>query len=62
MEKQHQPLYLYPVWIRLWHLLNLILCLTLIITGLSIQFSNPSLAVRFKAAVAFHNVAGVTFP
>jgi len=60
MEKQHQPLYHYPVWIRFWHILNALLCLTLIITGLSIQFSNPSLAVRFKVAVAIHNVAGVT--
>ena len=60
MEKQYQPLYLYPIWIRLWHILNALLCLTLIITGLSIQFSNPSLAVRFKMAVAIHNVAGVT--
>lgn len=54
-----ERLYLYPVWIRLWHLTNAILCLVLIVTGLSIQFSNPSVVVQFKAAVAVHNIAGV---
>jgi thiosulfate reductase cytochrome b subunit len=59
MENHNQPLYLYPVWIRLWHILNALLCLILIITGLSIQFSNPSITVKFNVAVAIHNVAGV---
>jgi len=59
MENHNEPLYLYPVWIRFWHILNALLCLTLIITGLSIQFSNPTITVKFSAAVAIHNVAGV---
>ncbi|MEI6884840.1 MAG: cytochrome b/b6 domain-containing protein [Bacteroidota bacterium] len=59
MENNHEPLYLYPVWIRLWHILNALLCLILIVTGLSIQFSNPTITVKFSAAVAIHNVAGV---
>ena len=59
MENHNEPLYLYPVWIRLWHILNALFCLTLIITGLSIQFSNPTIMVKFRAAVAIHNVAGV---
>ena len=53
-------LYLYPVWIRLWHIINAILFLVLIFTGLSLQFagegSNYSL-IRFDKAVAWHNVA-----
>lgn len=53
-------LYLYPKWIRLWHLLNAILCLVLIITGVSMQFSSPNVKlVSFDAAVAFHNIAGI---
>jgi thiosulfate reductase cytochrome b subunit len=40
-------------------MLNALLCLTLIITGLSIQFSNPTITVKFSVAVAVHNVAGV---
>ncbi|MEI8006510.1 MAG: cytochrome b/b6 domain-containing protein [Bacteroidota bacterium] len=59
MENHNEPIYLYPVWIRLWHVLNAVLCLLLIITGLSIQFSNPTITVRFNVAVAIHNVAGV---
>jgi len=59
MENHNEPLYLYPIWIRLWHMLNALLCLTLIITGLSIQFSNPTITVKFSVAVAVHNVAGV---
>jgi len=38
---------------------NAILCLILIITGLSIQFSNPSTVVKFNAAVAVHNISGI---
>ena len=59
MKDNHVPIYLYPIWIRLWHLLNAVMCLTLIITGLSIQFSVPTLSVKFSVAVAIHNVAGI---
>ena len=55
-----ERIYLYPVWIRLWHLLNAIVCLTLIITGISMQFSNPKFPmIRFNVAVTIHNVAGI---
>jgi thiosulfate reductase cytochrome b subunit len=52
-------LYLYPVWVRIWHMTNAILCLILIITGLSIQFSAPGTVVKFNAAVSIHNIAGI---
>lgn len=58
MNNVNERLYLYPVWIRVWHMINALLCLILIITGLSIQFSNPSVVVKFKAAVSVHNIAG----
>jgi thiosulfate reductase cytochrome b subunit len=55
-----QKLYLYPIWIRLWHLANALMCLTLIVTGLSMQFSGPRVSmVRFDTAVAIHNIAGI---
>jgi thiosulfate reductase cytochrome b subunit len=38
---------------------NALLCLVLIITGLSIQFSNPGTVVKFNAAVTLHNIAGI---
>jgi thiosulfate reductase cytochrome b subunit len=55
-----ERIYLYPVWIRLWHLFNAILCLTLIITGISMQFSNPKFPmIRFDVAVSIHNIVGI---
>jgi thiosulfate reductase cytochrome b subunit len=59
MNHQTERLYLYPVWIRIWHMTNALLCLLLIVTGLSIKFSKPSTVVKFNAAVAVHNVAGI---
>ncbi|MEE4115297.1 MAG: cytochrome b/b6 domain-containing protein [Marinilabiliaceae bacterium] len=55
-------LYLYPVWIRLWHILNALLFLALIATGLALQFAgkgsdNP--IIPFDKAVAIHNTAAV---
>lgn len=53
-------LYLYPVWIRLWHALNAILILLLIISGISMQYSNPENPfIRFDLAVSLHNICGV---
>lgn len=53
-------LYLYPVWVRFWHWLNAILCLLLIITGISMQYSDPSYPIiRFDWAVAIHDYSGI---
>ena len=55
-----ERIYLYPVWVRLWHLLNAVLCLILIITGVSMQFSNPKFPmIRFDVAVSIHNIVGI---
>jgi thiosulfate reductase cytochrome b subunit len=55
-----KKLYLYPVFIRLWHLVNAVLCLILIITGISMQFSNPKYPlIRFDISVSWHNIAGI---
>ena len=55
-----EKIYHYPVWIRLWHLLNALLCLFLIVTGISMQFSNPDFPlIRFDLAVSIHNIAGI---
>jgi thiosulfate reductase cytochrome b subunit len=53
--------YHYPVWVRLWHLMNAILCLALVVTGFSMLYSNPdnALVVGFKRAVSIHNVSGI---
>jgi thiosulfate reductase cytochrome b subunit len=59
MNHKSELLYLYPVWTRVWHMTNAILCIILIITGLSIQFSAPGTVVKFNAAVSIHNIAGI---
>ncbi|MCB9016230.1 MAG: cytochrome b/b6 domain-containing protein [Lentimicrobiaceae bacterium] len=56
-----EKLYLYPVWVRLWHALNAILIITLIISGVSMQYSNPDNPfIRFDLAVKLHNISGIT--
>ena len=53
-------IYLYPVWVRLWHAVNAILYLILIITGLSLQYSGQEyIVIKFQVAVSMHNIAGI---
>ena len=55
-------LYLYPVWIRLWHILNALLFLALIVTGIALQFAGKGSSdpiIPFDKAVAWHNAAAV---
>ena len=53
-------MYLYPKWIRIWHLLNALLFLILIVTGISMQYTgkaNTAYMVGFAKAVKMHNYA-----
>ncbi len=53
-------LYLYPGLIRIWHFLNALLIIALIISGLSMQYSDPmNPFMRFDLAVSMHNIAGL---
>jgi thiosulfate reductase cytochrome b subunit len=53
-------LYLYPVWLRIWHGINALSIILLIITGISMQYSNLDYAlVEFDTAVFVHNLFGV---
>ncbi len=55
-----EKLYLYPVWLRAWHGVNAIGIVILIITGLSMQFSNPDYSfINFELAVNLHNIFGI---
>jgi thiosulfate reductase cytochrome b subunit len=51
--------YLYPVWIRLWHVVNLLLFMILILTGISLQYATveDNFIFSFEAAISWHNVA-----
>lgn len=48
---------LYPFWLRLWHWVNALLFLSLVITGVSLHFS--STVVPFATARQVHNISGL---
>ncbi len=55
-------MYLYPKWIRIWHVVNAIMFLILIVTGLSMQYTdkeNAAYVVGFAKAVRLHNFAAI---
>ena len=55
-------IYLYPVWIRLWHWLNALLFIVLILTGISMQYATSDgkyMLFSFELAVTMHNVAAL---
>ena len=55
-------MYLYPKWLRFWHLLNAVLFIILIVTGLSMQYTDKEHAayvVGFAMAVKWHNFAAI---
>ena len=41
----------YPLWLRFWHWGNAVLFVTLLITGLSMHYSNPGPALGFRTDV-----------
>lgn len=51
--------YLYPLWLRIWHWFNVLLFLILILSGISLHYSDSgSLFVPFQIAMSAHNIAG----
>lgn len=55
-----EKIYLYPIWVRLWHALNAILIILLVLTGISMQYTNPANPfIRFDIAVKMHNISGI---
>jgi thiosulfate reductase cytochrome b subunit len=55
-------MYLYPKWIRAWHITNALMFIILIVTGLSMQYTdkeNSSYVVGFAQAVKWHNFAAL---
>ncbi len=51
-------IYLTPLWVRLWHVLNAFLFIVLILTGLSLHYAELPL-ISFYWSVKLHDVAGV---
>jgi thiosulfate reductase cytochrome b subunit len=56
----NEKLYLYPLWVRLWHVVNILLFLVLICTGLCLQYSSTAFTlIPFYYSVTIHNIAGI---
>ncbi len=52
--------YLYPLWLRIWHWVNACLFIVLIATGVSMHYSGSGeLFLPFSAAMKLHNIAGL---
>ena len=53
-------IYLYPVWLRIWHGVNALCIIILGITGISMQYTNiDNPLIQFNNAVSIHNFVGV---
>ncbi len=55
-------MYLYPKWVRLWHLINAIMIIILIYTGISMQYTGQEdsfFLLDFQKSVKWHNMAAV---
>jgi thiosulfate reductase cytochrome b subunit len=52
--------YLYPVWIRIWHTINALMFLLLIFTGIALHFAGAGVSfIKFNLAVGIHNTAAI---
>ena len=52
--------YLYPALIRIWHAINAIMFILLILTGISLHYSTTENSlIRFDISVAIHNIAAL---
>lgn len=55
-----ENIYFYPVWLRIWHGINALGIILLIVTGISMQSSIESgQLVGFSMIVNIHNIAGI---
>lgn len=60
MSTNNHKEYLYPLIIRVWHIINALGFLVLIYTGLNLQYSGPGAWMDFGRAIEWHNIAGMT--
>ncbi|MGQ8338463.1 cytochrome b/b6 domain-containing protein [Sunxiuqinia sp. A32] len=56
---ESKKIYFYPVWLRIWHGINALGIILLIVTGISMQSSVENSFIGFGLAVNIHNVSGI---
>ena len=59
MNSANTKLYFYPLWLRIWHGINAVGIILLILTGISMQWGVESSFIEFQLAVKIHNISGV---
>jgi thiosulfate reductase cytochrome b subunit len=59
MSSENTKLYFYPFWLRIWHAVNAVGIILLIITGISMQSGFESSFIEFGLAVNLHNISGI---
>lgn len=53
-------IYLYPIWLRLWHIINALNIILLIASGISLHYTDPSNGlIPFAVSVAIHNTCAI---
>jgi len=53
-------IYLYPKWIRLWHVINALMFLMLIATGISLHYTTGETSlIPFQISIGIHNVCAI---
>ncbi len=56
----NNKIYLYPKWIRLWHTLNALMFLVLILTGISLHFASmEGSPISFELSMILHNICAI---
>lgn len=58
MESENK-IYFYPLWLRIWHGINAVGIILLIITGISMNSGVENKIIGFNAIINIHNYAGV---
>ncbi len=55
-----KKIFLYPIWLRIWHWLNALLFVVLILSGMSLHYSGSGdFLFSFEVSMIAHNTAGI---
>jgi thiosulfate reductase cytochrome b subunit len=55
-----ERIYMFPLWVRIWHWVNALLIIVLIVSGISLHFPrSTAMVMSFSLARDVHNVAGL---
>lgn len=55
-----KKIYLYPVWVRTWHIINALSFLLLAVTGISMHYAGEgSVFMKFELSVLIHNICAI---